>query len=198
MTEQKTRHYRIRPLILTLGAVAVVALAGTWAVAQCGAGPGCGASVAPAVDTASVSPSPPATAAKKCPMCKDGKMCKGCLAHSRQAAHAKLSAQVSGALKDLSAAETAIKAGEKKTALAQLAKVRKVLEGLQARVKPAAGGGIVNTFCPMMGGKVNPKVATAYKNGKVGFCCAMCIPKWNKLSGAAKAKKLAAALARKK
>jgi len=152
--------------------------------------------VAPAVDTASVSPSP--TAVKKCPMCRDGKMCKGCLAHSGKAAHAKLSAQVSGALKDLSAAEAAIKAGEKKTALVELAKVRKVLEGLQARVKPAAGGGIVNTFCPMMGGKVNPKVATAYKDGKVGFCCPGCIPKWNKLSGAAKAKKLAAALARKK
>jgi hypothetical protein len=153
--------------------------------------------VAPAVDTASVSPSPTATAVKKCPMCKDGKMCKGCLAHSRKAAHAKLSAQVSGALKDLSAAEAAIKAGEKKTALAELAKVRKVLEALRARVKPAADG-IVNSFCPMMGGKVNPKVVTAYKDGKVGFCCAMCIPKWNKLSGAAKAKKLAAALARKK
>lgn len=198
MTEQKTRHYRIRPLILILGAVAVVALVGTWAVAQCGAGPGCGASVAPAADAVSVSASPTTPPATKCPMCKDGKMCKGCQAHSRQAAHAKLSAKVSGALKDLSATEAAIKAGEKETALAELAKVRKVLEALQARVKPAASGGIVNTFCPMMGGKVDPKVATAYKDGKVGFCCPMCIPKWNKLSGADKATKLAAALARKK
>ena len=32
----------------------------------------------------------------------------------------------------------------------------------------------------------------------VGFCCAMCIPKWNKLSDADKDKKLAAALAKKK
>jgi hypothetical protein len=55
----------------------------------------------------------------------------------------------------------------------------------------------------MMGGKFNPnkidaKLVVAHKDGNVGFCCAICIPKWNKLSDAAKDKKLAAALARKK
>ena len=202
MTEQKTRHHRTRPWILTLGAVAVVALAGTWVVAQCSSGPGCGASVAPAAETASVSASPTAPAAEKCPMCKDGKMCKGCQAQSGKAAHARLSAEVSDALKDLSAAEAAIKAGDRKAALAELAKVRKVLEALHARVKPAASGRIVNSVCPIMGGKfdpdkIDPKLVVAYKDGKVGFCCAMCIPKWNKLSDAEKDKKLAAA-ARKK
>jgi Tfp pilus assembly protein PilX len=135
-------------------------------------------------------------------MCKDGKMCKGCKAKSRADAHARLSAKVSGALKDLSAAEAAVKAGEKKTALAELAKVRKVLEALHARVKPAAGKGTVNSVCPIMGGKfdpnkVKPNLVVAYKDGKVGFCCAGCIPKWNKLSNAQRDQKLAAA-ARKK
>ena len=177
---------------MALGVTAVIALAGTWAFAQCGAGPGCGASAA------SVSASPTvASAAHKCRMCKDGKMCKGCQAKSRHAAHAKLSAQISGALNDLSSAEAAVKVGDKKTALAELTKVRKVLEALQARVKPAASGGIVNSVCPIMGGKVNPKVVAAYKDGKVGFCCPMCIPKWNKLSNAEQAQKLAA-LAKKR
>ena len=200
MTKRRTRHHR---WIMALGVTAVVALAGTWAFAQCCPGPRRAASVAPPAGAAAVSASATAApAAHKCPMCKDGKMCKGCQAKSRQAAHARLSQKVSGALKDLSAAEAAIKAGEKETALAELTKVRKVLEALQARVKPAASVGVVNTVCPIMGGKVDPnkidpKLVVAYKDAKVGFCCGGCIPKWNKLSDAEKDKKLTALAKRK-
>jgi len=192
MKQQRTRHHK---LILVVGVTAVIALAGSLAYAQC-CGRG-GAKVASVAKPASLTPSPTAPAAGKCAMCKDGKMCKGCKTKSRQAAHAKLSERVSGALKDLSAAESAIQSGDKKTALAELAKVRKVLEGLKARVKPAAAGGIVNTVCPIMGGKVNPKLTVAYKDGKVGFCCGGCVPKWNKLSDTAKATKLAAGAKKK-
>jgi hypothetical protein len=197
MTKEKTRHHR---WIMAIGAAVAIALTGTWAIAQCCSGPRRAAS-----PTSVISVSPSATAApaaEKCPMCKDGKMCKGCKAKSRQASHAKLAEKVSGALKNLSAAEAAIKAGEKQTALAELAKVRKVLEDLQARVKPSASKGVVNSVCPIMGGKFDPNkikanLVVAYKDGKVGFCCAMCVPKWNKLSDTEKDKKLAA-LAKKK
>jgi len=191
MTNQRTKRNSVRPLMLAISVVAVVALAGTWAFAQCCAGPRRAASASASV------------AAKKCPMCKDGMMCKGCKMKSGQAAHATLATKVSGALKDLTAAEVAVKAGEKETALAELAKVRKVLEALQARVKPAASKKVVNTVCPVMGGKVDPnkidpKLVVTHKGQKIGFCCGGCIPNWNKLSDAEKDKKLTAALAKKK
>ena len=126
MTKQRTRHHSVRPWILAVGVVAVVALAGTWVGAQCCPGPSRAVRVAPSVDAASGSAAP-----------------------------------------------------------------------------TAASGRTVNSVCPMMGGKfdpnkIAPELVVAYKDGKVGFCCAMCIPKWNKLSDTEKDKKLAAALAGKK
>ena len=46
---------------------------------------------------------------------------------------------------------------------------------------------VINAICPMMGTKIDPakvpaKLVREYKGKKVGFCCAMCLPKWDKLT----------------
>jgi hypothetical protein len=52
----------------------------------------------------------------------------------------------------------------------------------------------VNSFCPIMGGKVVPDGGSAIWNGTtVAFCCESCAPKWDKLSQEEKAAKLATA-----
>ena len=48
-------------------------------------------------------------------------------------------------------------------------------------------GAVVNSKCPLMGGKVDPAKVSSdlvvdFDGKKVGFCCAMCAPKWAKLS----------------
>lgn len=50
---------------------------------------------------------------------------------------------------------------------------------------------IVNTHCPIMGGKINEELTVAYKDGKVAFCCEKCDPAWAKLSDEEKAEALA-------
>lgn len=56
-----------------------------------------------------------------------------------------------------------------------------------------AGATVVNAHCPIMGGHVTQDGGTANWDGKlVGFCCPSCIPKWEELSDAEKADKLAA------
>jgi len=54
---------------------------------------------------------------------------------------------------------------------------------------------VINTKCPIMGGKVPAKVpATLIRqhNGtKVGFCCAGCPQEWDKLPDAKKAELIA-------
>lgn len=75
-------------------------------------------------------------------------------------------------------------------------------EGKAPTTAPAAtapAGKVVNTICPIEGGKVDPAKVPAeltreFKGQKVGFCCAMCPPQWDKLSDADKAAKLAAAM----
>lgn len=62
--------------------------------------------------------------------------------------------------------------------------------------KPAVGAA-VNTRCPIMGGKVDPKTVPAsltrqYKGKTIGFCCGGCPPQWDKLSDEEKDKKLEA------
>jgi len=58
---------------------------------------------------------------------------------------------------------------------------------------------VVNTKCPIMGGKVDPdkvpdKLTRVFKGRKVGFCCGGCPKKWDALSDEEKETKLAAAL----
>lgn len=55
---------------------------------------------------------------------------------------------------------------------------------------------VINTKCPIMGGKVNPaKVAAnlvrTFGGKKVGFCCAGCPAKWDKLASAEKTELMA-------
>lgn len=60
---------------------------------------------------------------------------------------------------------------------------------------PPGAGAVVNTRCPIMGGKVNPAVSTRTQDGrKVGFCCRGCPPAWDKLTDEQKKAKLQAAL----
>ena len=55
----------------------------------------------------------------------------------------------------------------------------------------------VNNVCPIMGGKVNPEVIFEWDGQTVGFCCAGCIPEFEKLDDKEKATKLAEAAAGK-
>ncbi|MGF1582045.1 MAG: hypothetical protein ACFCD0_22185 [Gemmataceae bacterium] len=57
--------------------------------------------------------------------------------------------------------------------------------------QPKKTAAISNTHCPIMGGEVDSEVKTTWNEKTVGFCCDVCIPKWNDLSEEAKAKKLA-------
>jgi len=66
--------------------------------------------------------------------------------------------------------------------------------------KPAAASAkVVNTKCPIEGGAVDPNkvpdsLTREFKGQKVGFCCAMCPPKWDNLSDAEKEAKLKAVM----
>ena len=72
--------------------------------------------------------------------------------------------------------------------------------------KPTGGGAgaaavketvaVVNAKCPMMGNKITQAAISVdkvrdYNGKKVGFCCPPCGPKWDALSDADKAAKLA-------
>ena len=55
---------------------------------------------------------------------------------------------------------------------------------------------VINTKCPIMGGKVNPATVPAnlireFGGKKIGFCCAGCPKKWDNLPDAKKAELLA-------
>jgi hypothetical protein len=53
---------------------------------------------------------------------------------------------------------------------------------------------MVNATCPFTGEANDPAVTTQYKGKTVGFCCEGCVGKWNKLSDAEKAEKLAGSM----
>ena len=58
-----------------------------------------------------------------------------------------------------------------------------LLVGCADPVTPAAGATeIVNTHCPVMGGKINPEMTADYDGGKVAFCCPPCLDEWAKMS----------------
>jgi protein disulfide-isomerase len=72
-----------------------------------------------------------------CQTCKDGVKCVGCKTKQAHDAHAKLAGELDTALKDLSAVEKAVQAGEKSEALKSLGKVKTVLTGIRDRAKSA-------------------------------------------------------------
>lgn len=48
---------------------------------------------------------------------------------------------------------------------------------------PTAGASeIVNTHCPIMGGKVNPETTVDWNGKKVAFCCPPCLDDWATMS----------------
>ncbi|MFG0318085.1 MAG: hypothetical protein ACF8XB_12485 [Planctomycetota bacterium JB042] len=50
---------------------------------------------------------------------------------------------------------------------------------------------LLNEDCPFMGTEVDPELTSAYRDGEVGFCCPGCKKKWDALSDAEKAARLA-------
>jgi len=55
------------------------------------------------------------------------------------------------------------------------------------------GTTFLNAECPMMGGEIDEELVAEFGDGKVGFCCAKCIPKWEELSAEEKQAKVDAA-----
>lgn len=56
---------------------------------------------------------------------------------------------------------------------------------------------LANAVCPIMGGEAQGDVTVEWDGKNVGFCCAPCIEKWEKLSDEEKGSKLAEAAAGK-
>ncbi len=93
-------------------------------------------------------------------------------------------------------AAKAIESGDKKSALAELHKARKMLITIYGAIGTHVKPQFVNNRCPMMGSAINPEKVTKnlvrdYKGEKVAFCCAGCPSMWDKLTGAQKQSKLA-------
>lgn len=93
-------------------------------------------------------------------------------------------------------ATKAIESGDKKTALDELHKARKMLIAIYGAIGTHVKPQFANNRCPIMGSPINPeKVASNlirdYKGQKVAFCCPGCPSMWDKLTGAQKQAKLA-------
>ena len=63
----------------------------------------------------------------------------------------------------------------------------------QNQTEPAPTVVLANTVCPIMGDAVNEELTTIWNGKTIGFCCAECLPEWNKLSDDEKSEKLASA-----
>ena len=128
--------------------------------------------------------------------CKIGKM---------KAACGEKLAKLSAALK---AAQTAIDAGDTKTASAKIAWAQEQLGKMKkfasekckaAKATKAAKAGFINSTCPIMGSKIDPAKITEsltreFDGKKVALCCGGCPGQWDKLSDADKKAKLKAAM----
>jgi len=90
----------------------------------------------------------------------------------------------------------AIESGDKKTALAELHKARKMLIAIYGAIGTHLKPQFANNRCPIMGSPINPEKVTKnlvrdYMGQKVAFCCAGCPSTWDKLPNALKQAKLA-------
>jgi len=107
------------------------------------------------------------------------------------------------ALSDLDAlvqsAKASAEAGDAKAAAVDLAKAQKVLAILRAHMTScpmtAQTAAPVNTYCPIMGGKIDPAHvrpdSTRQFNGQtIAFCCGGCPAQWDKLDDQHKQAKL--------
>jgi hypothetical protein len=90
----------------------------------------------------------------------------------------------------------AIESGDKKTALAELYKARKMLIAIYGALGKHVKPQFANNRCPIMGSPINPEKVTKtlvrdYMGQKVAFCCYGCPSTWDKLTNAQKQAKLA-------
>jgi hypothetical protein len=112
-------------------------------------------------------------------------------------AHAAHIGNLKAAIAAVDAAAKAVESGDKAAAASELAKARKLLASIEAATdKPAGGaGGFANAKCPIMGSpispaKVTPDLVRVYNGKKIGFCCAGCPARWDKLTDAEKEARL--------
>ena len=127
----------------------------------------------------------PATQPAVCPMKGDPNNCP-CMK------------DVESALATLADAKKAADSGDAKAASAAIDKAVATLKQMQANMQneSAKAQKVSNTRCPIMGLPIDPakvpeNLTRMYKGQKIGFCCAMCPAKWDKLSDREKEAKLA-------
>jgi predicted RNA-binding Zn-ribbon protein involved in translation (DUF1610 family) len=126
-------------------------------------------------------------------------MCKMCCMNMCK----EQTAKIDEATKALDAAKKATDGGDAKAASANIERASALLKEMQESVKACAktaataapAEGVVNAKCPMTGKAIDPakvpsELTRMYKGQKVGFCCPMCPPAWDKLSDAEKDTKL--------
>lgn len=108
-------------------------------------------------------------------------------------------AHLQAALKAVDAATKAVNSGNKKAALAELAKARRLVAAThKALLAGAAKHKFANTLCPIMGmkldlAKVPGNLTRQHKGQTVALCCGHCPETWDKLTDAQKDAKLAKA-----
>ena len=90
----------------------------------------------------------------------------------------------------------AVESGDKKTALAELNKAKKMIAEINLAIGKLVKPKFANVRCPLMGSPINPDKVTKdlirdYKGAKIAFCCAGCPAAWDKFSDTTKAAKLA-------
>lgn len=170
--------------------LAVVGLAAGWAwAAGCG---GCGGGHArhATATAAKAEQAPAASAAGGCGGCggKHAGHATPTVAKAEKAPAASPAHHLQALEDRLTAALAAAESGDAKAAAAELAKAKHLLGALKAQIADVPA----NDRCPIMGGKVNPKLTRSFEGKTVGFCCAGCFPKWDNLSDAEKKAKLGA------
>lgn len=89
----------------------------------------------------------------------------------------------------------AIELGDTKTALAELAKAKRMFAAIDQAISKLVKPEFANIKCPIMGSPINPdkvgkNLIRAYKGQKIAFCCGGCPASWDKLSAANKHAKL--------
>ncbi len=90
----------------------------------------------------------------------------------------------------------AVQSGDKKTALSELNKAKKMIAEIHLAIGKLVKPKFANVRCPLMGSPINPDKVTKnlirdYKGEKIAFCCAGCPAAWDKFSDTTKAAKLA-------
>ena len=111
--------------------------------------------------------------------------------------HTLCEVQLPAALAAIDKATKAVKYGDKKTALKELARLNDMVLAMQKSLAHTAQPAFINSRCPIMGKKIDPAKVTpaltrAYQGKKIAFCCAGCLPQWDKMTELQKTTKLKA------